>query len=325
MIPTMIAGRDRANSDRFHRSHRLLATAVVTALLTTAVPAQAVAAPNEAEIERLYVEGQERLEAQDYTGAAESWTRLMTLLPESGDNQAVRESVIINVLDAHLKAYNQLVDARGNKDISHLRAGKQTLDQYYADFKQVHGDRKGVSAAVQDKAAELERVLANAEATQGGTQTDTEADGDDGQTEPIVTPAQDTEPKKDREVIVLQAQNDGTGLIVGGAVTAALGLGALAMIPIGAVRGDQAEEDFDAATTPAEEDAAEADGRQANAVLIAGAVLTPLLLGGATAMLVIGLRQRRKAKEEQMKVIRGAQVVPSFGRGFAGFTLTGRF
>lgn len=328
MIPAMRTERVTTASGRFRRSHRLWAAVLATALVVATAPAQAAMAPNEAEIERLYVEGQQQLEAQDYTGAADSWTRLLELLPESGDNQAVRESVIINILDAHLKAYNQLVDESGNKDAAHLRSGKQTLDRYYSDFKRIHGDRKGVSAAVQDKAEELERTLAKAEESAGTTGA---TEDDATEPTPVVSPAEDDQPK-DREVIVLQAQNNGTGLIVGGAVAGALGLGALAMIPIGAIQGDQAEEDFNNATTDAEETRAEDDGRQANAVLIAGAVLTPLLLGAAAAMLVIGFKQRRKAQEEQSRVMRGASLTPTFqvpghgrGAGFTGLTLRGRF
>ena len=292
------------------------------ALALTGMPAQA-AGPSSGEVERLYVEGQDRAERKDYKGAADSWTRLLSILAESGDNQAIRESVIINVLDAHLKAYNQMVDESGNKDISHLRNGKATLDQYYADYKQVHGDRVGVSAAVQDKAAELEAALAEAERNQpagGGTTTE------DPRPETEVLPEGSDPPAGGGDkVIVLQAQNNGTGLIVGGAVLAALGAGTLVMIPVGSIMGRNAETDYENATDQDARDDADARGQTANALLITGAVLTPLLWGGAAAMIVFGVRARRRAREEQQRAIQNVRATPVVGPRFSGFSLSGRF
>src|SRR5690606_10532450 len=198
---------------------RLCASVLAGALLCTALPAHA--SPDSSEVERLYLEGQERMDASDYRGAAESWTRLLALLPESGENQATRESIIINILDAYLKAYNGMVDEAGNKDIANLRAAKTTLDRYYSDFKAIHGDRVAVSDAVQEHAAVLERSLQRAqEEEQKKPGAPPPTAGTNG------PPASDT--GKEPKVVVLN-NNNGTGLIVGGSVVIALGLVAVAM------------------------------------------------------------------------------------------------
>lgn len=306
----------------------LCAPSLALCLMAGSVPrAEASFAPNQEEVERLYLEGQERVEAKDYKGAADSWTRLLSLLPESGDNQAIRESVIINILDAHIKAYNQLVDDKGTKDIGHLESGKTTLDQYYAEFKGVHGDRVAVSAAVQEKAAELEAALEQAKRDAAAKPPEPDPKGG--------VPPVEPQPKPDDgpDIVVVNSQNNGNGLIIGGAVVAALGVGALIMIPVGSVRGKTADEDHQAAqadldsgetTSPAVERAL-FDGEQANAILISGAVLAPLLLGGAAAMIVFGIKAKRQAKADQDKAMQLNGVAPTFGRGYAGFGLSGRF
>lgn len=307
----------------------LCAPSLALCLVAGTVPqAEASLAPNQEEVERLYLEGQERVEAKDYKGAADSWTRLLSLLPESGDNQAIRESVIINILDAHIKAHNQLVDDKGNKDIGHLKSGKTTLDQYYAEFKGVHGDRVAVSAAVQEKAAELEAALQQAERDAAAKPPEPDPDPDGEK-------KKDPEPKPDDgpDIVVVNSQNNGNGLIIGGAVVAALGVGALVMIPVGSARGKTADEEHQAAqadleagetTSPAVERAL-FDGEQANAILISGAVLAPLLLGGAAAMIVFGVKAKRRAQADEKKAMQLNGMAPQFGPGYAGFGLSGRF
>jgi hypothetical protein len=305
----------------------------VAVALTLATPATAFASlgpsksgPSKNEVEKLYVEGQDRAEAKDYTGAADSWTRLLNILPESPDNQAIRESVMINVLEAHMNAFNLLVDQAGKKDISHLRKGKATLDEYYGNFKTVHGDRVAISPAVQSKAAELDAMLAKAE-------DDAEAKPDP---DPKTTENGDPRPKTgdaDPKVVVLEAQNNGNGLIIGGSIALALGVGALVMIPVGVGRVNKSEKAF----TEAEEglqmdpgnaelinkrDKAEFDGKQGQQIWIAGAVLSPLLLAGGVVMIVFGVRAKQKYNSQHARM---PSLTPALGRNYAGFQLRGRF
>jgi hypothetical protein len=104
------------------------------------------------------------------------------------------------------------------------------------------------------------------------------------------------------------------------------------MVPVGVVRGKNATDDFNAAQDRVDADPndtqarydlqrAEFDGEQADSILIAGAVLFPLLLAGGITMIVFGARQKKRSQRGAARM----QLTPSFGRGSAGFSLSGKF
>ncbi|MEM6292938.1 MAG: hypothetical protein AAGA54_16810 [Myxococcota bacterium] len=311
---------------------RFGALAVASALIGTSVPAVAFAAPSQEEVARLYSEGQDYMEAKDYKRAAETFTRLLNLVDESGDNQAIRESLILNILDAHIQAYEGIVDAEGNRDVKQLEMGKSTLQAYYADFQKVHGDSVAVLGEIQTMAAKLDKLLEEAQQEEettpvpvgdGGT-----GDGDTGSPQPQPQPT------------AAPPADNGMGLLIGGVALGALGIGAAVMIPLGSVLGNTAEEDYNAAQqefTDANGDAtleaiaqgkiddANDDGRRANAVLISGAVLAPLLIGGSVALIVLGVKKRKKSQGMATRPVETLTAAPAFGRGFSGFSLQGRF
>ena len=203
----------------------------------------------------------------------------------------------------------------------------------------MYGSGRAISAAVQKKSDELNAALEKAEA----------------EAKTAATPVDDTPPPKtgneDKTTvppIVLPPANNGTGLIVGGAITAALGFGALGLLIAGAVNAPRAEEDFEIAQSAAiaicssfpdpctdnteaqqntvdglarDRDDADKRGRVANALTITGAVLTPVLIGAGAAMLAIGIKRNRRSQSARASL----RVSPSMGRGFAGAVLVGRF
>jgi hypothetical protein len=327
-----------ARNPRLRLAHgvlsRVLAGAVALSFASAPLPAQAVA-PDQ-EIERLYVEGQDKYAEGDFAGAADAWTRLLDRLPEAQANRATRENVLLNVVQAHLDGYARTRKADGSKDIELLRAGKQVLDDYFASFKKAYGDRAAVSTAVQEKADDLERLLADAEReaaavpepgpgpSDGGGGTGPQPAGDGGGGKP--------------NVIVLESGNDGSGLIAGGAVAAGLGLGGFGVLGAGVVIANRAEEDFLAITcespcnadqqaaAQSERDAAEKRGRTGNALTITGAIVGPVLLITGGVLIGLGIKRRKDAKaarDEQLRKTLG--VVPAAGRGFTGLVVSGRF
>lgn len=301
---------------------QLLAATLTTGMVMVPRPVQA-AALQDTEIERLYIEGQERYSGGDFSGAADSWTRLLEKLPEAQANKATRENVLLNITQAYLDAYNRSRRDDGSKDIENLRNGKGVLDKYYADYNRAYGDRAGVSQAVQEKSDELEQELRKAEEDAKAREAKA-AGGDPTAPDPnATTPDPNATQQPTEKVIVLKPQNAGNGLIVGGAVVGVLGIGALAMGAVGAVRAPKAEEDFMNATTELEREEADFRGKQANQLTIAGFVLAPLLLGGAAAMLVIGIKQKQKANRELESGV--TALAPAVGPNQAGFVLRGRF
>lgn len=312
------------------RISRILAATVAASLGSLSVPTFALAnvttaAVQDSEVTRLFAEGQERYANDDFAGAADSWSRLLELLPEAQANKATRENVLLNITQAHLDAYNRSRNDDGTKDIEHLRSGKKVLETYFAGYRKAYGDRAGVSQAVQEKSDELDEELreaeeklaaANATPDPGGSGTTPPPDGGNGTTDPKLPP------DGGQQVIVLKPQSTGNGLIVGGAVVGVLGVGALTMGIIGAVRAPKAEEDFNNATTALEREEADFRGKQANQLTIAGFVLAPLLMGGAAAMIYFGVKQKRESQHSAGKSVR---VTPSVGPRFSGLSLSGRF
>ncbi|MGH1345469.1 MAG: hypothetical protein ACRBN8_28150 [Nannocystales bacterium] len=312
---------------------RLGALVVASALIGTSVPSVALAAPSQEEIGRMYGEGQEHMEQKEYKRAADVFSRLLNLIDESADNKAIRESLILNILDAHMQAYEGIVDENGNRDISQLREGKSTLQDYYKNFQAVHGDSVAVIAEIQTTATKLDQMIEEAE-----RDTATPAGEGDG-----TEPEDKTDEDKQPETVIIQqgASTDGLGLIIGGVGLGVVAVGTGIMIPLGSVFGQNAERDLKAAQTAEQEaiDAGESTsdaladqqeandaGARANGILIAGAVLTPLLLGGAAALIVIGVKKRRAANSPT--ALRPAETLtasPSFGRNYSGFSLSGRF
>lgn len=295
---------------------RLLAATVALSFATA--PLLPVQAAQDSEIERLYVEGQDKYAADDFSGAAQAWTQLLDKLPEAQPNRATRENVLLNVLQAHLDGYSRARNPDGSKDIEHLRDAKSVLDSYFASFKEAYGDNAAVSAAVQEKADELDRTLAAAEE---------EAASSEELPDPPPMETTPTDNGKDGpDIIVLEAENDGGGLIVGGAVTAGLSLAGFGVLAAGAVIATRAEEDYLAAMSDEERADAEQSGTTGNALTITGAIVGPVLLITGGVLIGLGAKKRKDAKaarEEQLRKTIG--VVPTGGRGFGGLMIHGRF
>lgn len=327
--PSRVAGRLVVK----RLQQRLGALVVASALIGASVPATAIAAPSQEEIGRMYGEGQEYMEQKEYGRAAEVFTRLLNLIEESADNKAIRESLILNILDAHMQAYEGIVDADGKRDVEQLHEGKSTLQQYYKDFQAVHGDSVAVIAEIQTSATKLDQLLAEAEEEDTPAEPPPAGVVNEGPKDNVVAPPPSAPPA-----------NNGLGLIIGGVGLGVLGVGTAIMIPVGSALGNDAEDkynegqaDLAAATTEAERIVADNkiqdandEGERANAVLISGAVLTPLLLGGAVALIIIGVKKRKQSMNASVRPIETLTAAPAVGRdrtgaNFTGFTLQGRF
>ena len=299
---------------------RLLAATVAFSFAAAPIDVQAATA-QDSEIERLYVEGQDKYASGDFAGAADAWTRLLERLPEAQSNRATRENVLLNVLQARLDGYARTRKDDGSKDIDHLRKAKNVLDSYFAGFKSAYGDRAAVSAAVQEKADELDRTLEEAEK---------EAAAASAQPEPEPEPEPGPQGTNNgnnggRDIIVLEAEDDGGGLIVGGAVTGGLSLGGFGLLVAGGVIANRAEDDYLAATTDAERQTATDKGTTGNALTITGAILGPVLLITGGVLVGLGIKKRQDSQRNRDQQLRNISVTPTGGRGFGGVVFSGRF
>lgn len=327
---------------------RLASAALACTLAFGAAPALAATAPDSNEIERLYNEGADRNSAKNYSGAAESWTELLVLLPEQSANQSTRENVLLNVLDAYMNAYSGMRKPDNTKDITYLRNAQRVLAQYLGAFQSAYGRGKGVSAQVQQKANELDELVKKAEEeARGSGTTTTPPEDDDGKGKDGGTKDDPPPPPP----IQLPPENNGIGLIAGGAVLVGVGLGSLALVIVGGVNGPKWEKEFetkdaaignicgsmdedacamngsipDSEQVPGlveDRDYAAKKGKQANSLTIAGAVIAPIFVAGGAVMLAFGIKRNREAKAAARP---SARFSPNVGRNYAGFVIQGRF
>lgn len=257
-----------------------------------------------AEARTLTEQGQASFDAGDYKGAAASWQRILDVLPEDSLNRAERENALLIALEAYKHEFRQaqaLKGAAAAEDVARLRLSLALCRDYAAELSRVYGAQGTVDGAVFESRAEIEAMLAEA-----GTPPD-----------PVVTPV-DTGPQLERAVV--ERGPTGIGLIVGGSITTAAGLGMLPLIIIGARDLKRANADLDAANDieppdPAAVDAAESDRKRANAMLISGSVLAGVLVAGGATMLGIGIKRR----------VRYMAFSPVFGPAYVGAGVSGRF
>lgn len=266
-------------------------------------PASLEAARTEARA--LTEQGQASFDAGDYRAAATSWERILQVLPEDTLNREERENALLIALEAYKMEFRQAQAVKGKpttEDVVRLRQALTLCKEYAAELTRVYGPQGTVDGAVFESRAEIETMLAAAGATQSE--------------EPIVP---STQPGPQLERAVVQRGPSGTGLIVGGALTTAAGLGMLPLIIIGARDLKQANEERDAAMDAMDPEAAEAAAdekhRKANAMLITGSVLCGVLLAGGATMLGIGIRRR----------VRYMAFAPTAGPAYVGLGLRGRF
>lgn len=217
-----------------------------------------------AKFEDGYALGQRQYDAGAYLQAARTWVEAAGRLPEVTANRENRAALFEYIADA----YRRGLPAKDRAPV--LREAVTALDQYCDAFRSAYGTETPINPKVLQVQFELRRQLEELP-TPGAP------------VEPSWTPAPQVRPWK--------------GLVAGGGVLVGVGTGAAILAGVMGARGDRIEAEFEAAKcslyTPATACAdLIADGRTANALAIAGAVVAPLALGGSVAMLLVGARRK---------------------------------
>lgn len=140
-----------------------------------------------------------------------------------------------------------------------------------------------------------------------------------------VTPEPDAAKKR--------APRDGRGLIAAGSLLTVVGVGGLAMIGAGtalsvAAQKDVDEVDLSDADFQQQIDDIDARGKTANKVAYAGIAVGAVGLAAGIALLVVGVKKRKKYRAEHGggdETTARVQLLPTAGRGQAGLVLLGRF
>jgi hypothetical protein len=284
--------------------------------ITLAAPAQAAghrASPIEVDTsdraKQLNLEGQRQFNEQNFDGAAASWTRILEVLPENATNREERDNTLLIALEAYKESARRVGQGAGQaaakREVDVLRKAIAVRDGYVEDFGRAYGGRETVSNPVVESGAEVERMLADAERRAGASAS---------VAPPIVTPSTPV------DVPTFHAPRgpSGNGLIAGGAVLIALGLGSTSMIIIGAMQAKDARREYRDAQSEMDDDGmdkADRKGRRANGLIAGGAVMTGVFLAAGGTMLGIGIRRR----------VRYQAFMPVVGPQYVGLGWTGRF
>lgn len=283
-----------------HRSpsmqSRLFAT-LVTAALVTAPLNVAYAAPT---VEELYTQGQEKFDAGEYGDAGDLWAQAVRQLPENKNNSATRQTIMNLALDAYLRAY------RNGNDRSHIDDAKALLDEYEAALE---GTGVELSAEIASEKGKIEDILAELAAKEAAeAEKNNEPD-----------PEPDTEPEVDDDPLPVGNDSPGRGMVIGGSVMLGIGGAGIGLLLGGVIGSLRAQADFDSTEDgTTEHETARKKGKTMNALAYTGAVVAPLFIGAGVALLVIGLRKNKQARNSVM-------MLPEAGPNYVGLGLSGRF
>jgi hypothetical protein len=161
-----------------------------------------------------------------------------------------------------------------------------------------------------------EKIIADSEQAITAMETKTET-----------APAPVDEPKSRKK-----APRDGRGLIAGGSLLTVVGVAGLGMLGAGLASGAKAQKDVNNLNPSdldyqSKVDDLDAKGKLGNTLAIAGGVVAGVGLAAGIALLVVGVKKRKKYREEHGSddTTAGLRVLPIAGRGQAGLMLLGRF
>ncbi|HWB76060.1 MAG TPA: hypothetical protein VG755_13920 [Nannocystaceae bacterium] len=280
------------------------------------------------DVRNKYEQGARAYEGADYAKAGKQWAELLGKLPETPSSRTMRASLVIDTMSAYQAAYE------ANGDIAMLKAGMDAYYGYFKAYRDAHGSTNIPEPVVEARFV-MKEALEHAEAggnqpnngtngsggTNGGGNTN--GTGTDGTSAGVTNGngsagnnnAANAKPKRGRGD---RSESDSaTPLIASGAVLLALGAGASSMIAVGAVEGSRARQDQKLpGYSESQRMNIDQRGRSMNSLLIAGAVVTPVLVLSGISLIAAGAVKRHKAQ---------IAIAPSVSTKFTGIVLRGRF
>jgi len=289
----------------------VLTTPAVAPRIALAAPADAGAEADDAT--RLNAEAQQKFSDGQFADAARTYARILEVLPENRVNREERDNTLLIALEVYREAFKkQRVegDAESTRKAAQLLcAADKHYKRYLDTYREVYGGGADPSKAALESHASLTALLKQVEGELGAP--------------PCGPPPAKAEPKpEDPAPPDLGGGPEpprgpsGVGLIVGGAITLTAGLGATSMIIIGGINRRKAKEiRDDEESTDGERQNARENIKRADGLIIAGSVVTGVLIAGGATMLGIGIRRR----------MRYVAFAPQLERGYVGLSLQGRF
>ncbi len=290
-----------------------------------------------------YMQGQRALDEGDPNAAIDAWEKGVRALPDERPYARSRGALALRLVTAHEARY------RLEGDIADLRRQIALLEGYRARLSEMFPDDAELRQRKDGLAAEqIERIEAEIERTEGDHGTVDEqlerslrgeyADRNDAAwgfdatdvawhprpDDPRKHEAQATDAEVAPEQVTnadepapLQPRKRGTGLIVTGALLTGAGVAGFAVGGAG-MAAAAAANDFDEMQTPTQRRQQIASGNAANQRAVIGLSAGAALTVTGIVLIAVGAK-RRKASPSALAVL------PSLGRGRAGWVIEGSF
>ncbi len=294
--------RERAQvRDRMAETMRTRSWAIVGAVAVMLDPARVRAAPPTppspppqetntdtplARAEVLYRRGVSRYEVSKYDEAIAMWTEAYDILEATPENRAIRNDLVYNIARAQVQAF------RIDDDLRRLRLAKQLLARYLEVYRELSAGDPAAEAEIaraDRRMAEIDQMLREAEAR--AVQRDERARG---------------------SAAGKAAEKQARTLVISGAIGTAIGAVGLGVAFAGVAIGVRADARFE--DEPARRDELRRRGRQANALVAAGAAVGGTFLAAGIALLVVGTRKQKRLR-----------AAPTASAGRFGIVVEGRF
>jgi hypothetical protein len=129
----------------------------------TALAQDPVAAedPQLAEAKALNKEAEIKFQTAEYEDALALWKHAFAILPDGEDTRTIRNALVYNIAEAHIRAYDV------SRNQMHLRKAKILLENYRDEHARLYGDDPAAAAeraSTDERLAQLEQKLAESEA-----------------------------------------------------------------------------------------------------------------------------------------------------------------
>ncbi len=254
--------------------------------------------------ERMYRIGEAHFAAADYAAAIETWTAVLTHLPQTEAVHAIRLDLLYNIASAHEAEYD--VDT----NVRHLRQAVVLFQRYV--------EERGDADATQDAQRRLDALrerIAEIEASSASTPSEPT-------TVPATAPSDETPRPASR-----RDRNLGIGLVAGGGAGV---VGGVVLIALGARLRPAALDQVNAMTLDDPDVVAQADAfvddetRKGRIVMGVGGAVAAVGLAAAGAGTYYLVRYQRGAKATASRRVRWDAGLSPTGGG-ASVRVTGRF
>jgi hypothetical protein len=289
--------------------------------------------PQLSEAKALNKEAEIKFQTAEYEDALALWKRAFAILPDGEDTRTIRNALVYNIAEAHIRAYDV------SRNQMHLRKAKILLENYRDEHTRLYGDDAAAleeRAATDERIAQLDQKLAESEA-RGETAVALD-DGPDPVV-PVTGPAPaPTQPPADLTPNQIWEQqikahpelgpkwDKGRSQIVGGAVLTGIGslflLGTVAMVGWGAQLRTASTQTCDPADVF--DLCNDFDGTGAFVTGGVFGVIGLSLAAPGIALIVVGAKRRSDVKKAWPRPV---SLVPHLDpkRGSGGMTFTMQF